>query len=312
VADKTPDPAGATTASFASVSCPSTTSCMAVGAYDTGVQPTTLTYAFAERWNGSVWSIERVPSVAGEMTALSGVSCVSVSDCIAVGSEAPDGLGGETQPLAASWNGKAWSLETIPMPAGSSAASLAGVSCSSAEVCTAVGYVISAGGRQAALVETLASGTWAPQLAPLPTGANLSWLDSVSCPSATACTAVGAWAVSTIDVQALAEEWNGTAWTVEPVPQAYPSDQSELYGIACSAATACVAVGRALPFPTPPDGLTIGDAWDGSAWSVSPTLDTARAVGDDLHGVACAAGGTCTAVGRVINSDGIVSLIEQS
>jgi hypothetical protein len=283
---------------------------MAVGGYDTEEQPTTLTYALAERWNGTAWSIAPVPPVAGDVTTLTGVSCVSASDCLAVGVLAPVGQTATTLPFAESWNGKSWSLATIPLPAGLTGGELLGVSCSSAGVCTAVGTIA---GVQA-LVETLANGTWTPQLAPLPGGANFSRLDGVSCSSATACTAVGGWSVNAWWLpHALAEQWNGTAWTVEQVPEPYPSDATELYGVACSAATACVAVGRSLPPTAPaPDGLTIGDTWDGTAWSVSPTLDPARAVGDDLYGVACAAGGMCTAVGRAINSGGIVSLIEES
>jgi hypothetical protein len=130
-----PNPGGYEEASLASVSCPTTTSCTAVGQYTESSKPAkTLT----ERWNGSSWAVQASPNpVEGKAAVLAGVSCVSASSCLAVGNYLPGGL--EEKTLAESWNGTEWSVKTTPNPTGSAASSLAGVSCSSAIACTAAG-----------------------------------------------------------------------------------------------------------------------------------------------------------------------------
>jgi hypothetical protein len=106
-----------------SVSCTGR-SCTAVG---------TLGYGqLVERYNGHKWSIQKTPSGAAD-AGLNGVSCVSRTDCVAVG-----GLTGQSaQTLAERWNGSSWSIERTPTLAGGSL--LNGVSCVSARGCLAVG-----------------------------------------------------------------------------------------------------------------------------------------------------------------------------
>jgi len=63
--------------------------CQAVGttaSNDNGFPGVTL----AEGWDGTAWAVETTPNPAGEIyNTLNSVSCVSVSDCIAVGSTSP-------------------------------------------------------------------------------------------------------------------------------------------------------------------------------------------------------------------------------
>jgi hypothetical protein len=64
------------------------------------------------------------------------VSCVSGSDCVAVGST---NTGSANETLAMVWNGTAWSI--VPSPnAGTRNDQLSSVSCVSASDCVAVGY----------------------------------------------------------------------------------------------------------------------------------------------------------------------------
>ncbi len=63
---------------------------------------------------------------------LTSVSCVSPTNCLAVGSDA-------ASVLIESWNGKAWRRMNAPVPAGSKYPSLTGVSCASDSNCVAVG-----------------------------------------------------------------------------------------------------------------------------------------------------------------------------
>src|SRR5262249_61967640 len=62
------------------VSCPSSSSCTAVGgnASDTGV---------AEHWDGTGWTLQTLPVAhINAFAGLSGVSCLSATNCTAVGS----------------------------------------------------------------------------------------------------------------------------------------------------------------------------------------------------------------------------------
>jgi len=135
----TVNPEGATEAGFAGVACSTSSSCMAVGSYHAtsfGVDKT-----LTERWNGSTWAIVSSPNPAKEGLAhLRGVSCLSASSCIAVGSlySGTFPLDEETT-IAESWNGTSWTLQTSPNAAGKHFSSFVSVSCSSTVACTAVG-----------------------------------------------------------------------------------------------------------------------------------------------------------------------------
>jgi hypothetical protein len=121
---------------------------MAVGSYHAtsfGVDKT-----LTERWNGSSWAVLSSPNPAkAGLAHLRGVSCLSASSCIAVGS-----LYSGTYPLdeettiAESWNGTSWTLQTSPNAAGKHFSSFASISCSSTVACTAVG------GQRPELTET--------------------------------------------------------------------------------------------------------------------------------------------------------------
>src|SRR5215475_10888739 len=115
------------------VSCPAANSCMAVGTY---TKASGAGVTLAERWDGTAWRIQPVPSPPGAAWSnLFGVSCVSPSACEAVGITAS--RSGAQTALAERWNGSSWQLQ--PTPNLSQGGGLNGVSCSSASACTAVG-----------------------------------------------------------------------------------------------------------------------------------------------------------------------------
>ena len=77
-----PNPSGTAESVLSSVSCPSTTSCFAVGSNLT----TSHTKTLVEHWNGTSWSIVTSPNPSGATdSALSGVSCPTTTSCYAVG-----------------------------------------------------------------------------------------------------------------------------------------------------------------------------------------------------------------------------------
>jgi hypothetical protein len=88
----------------------------------------------AESWNGTSWTIQRVPSPPGSNTiVLNGVSCTSPSACTAVGEY--DTSKGAQPGLAERWNGTSWTVQATP--AGTDV--LDDVSCGTPTTCTAVG-----------------------------------------------------------------------------------------------------------------------------------------------------------------------------
>lgn len=131
-------PSGTTFGEFDAVSCPSATSCHAVGYYldSLGVQ-----HALAETWNNTAWSVKTVSDPTGGQDAfLSGVSCTSSTVCEAVGGYT-DSTNLNTAKLAEGYNGTSWSQQTDSLPANATDAQHNAVSClTSSSFCRAVGF----------------------------------------------------------------------------------------------------------------------------------------------------------------------------
>jgi hypothetical protein len=81
----TPLEPGATTSALIEVSCTSSTSCVAVAQYGSSARPHA---SYAERWNGTSWSLESLPSPSGSSASwMYGVSCTSSTACTAAGAD---------------------------------------------------------------------------------------------------------------------------------------------------------------------------------------------------------------------------------
>ncbi len=133
--------------------------------------------------------------------------------------------------------------------------------------------------------------SWVIQSTPSPNSRQGSVLLGVSCPSATACTAVGGYAPRSRAIVMLAERWNGAKWVVQPTPNPPGSKDSALHGVSCSSATACTAVGQ------DPKG-TLAERWNGRKWSLQSTPNPVTGTdGSYLLGVSCSSATFCTAVG---------------
>jgi hypothetical protein len=278
---------------LASVSCVSGTDCVAVGTQgDSRVGQAPL----IERWDGTAWSVQPLPGFAPVNEDLAGVSCVSATNCLGVGT-APF----ETdEALFVFWNGTQWLLETI----SGVEADLNGVSCPSADFCVTVGRTFP--GRQGTGVATLAeSGTYNAGFSVMTTPNPAPYwdqLNGVSCVSASDCVAVG-WTVAAKTTQkrrTLIESWNGTAWSVVKSPnkqQNGSTDTNQLNGVSCVSATDCVAVGSyQLPKNAGPV-RTLVETWNGSTWSITRSVNKSATVSNQLNGVTCASATDCAAVG---------------
>src|SRR5215831_16027412 len=298
----TPSPAGATGSEFLAVSCTAPGACTAVGAVtissaaprDGGTSGGgSMTVGLAERWNGTTWRVQIIPSAGRSTgTGFGAVSCSAPAACTAAGSyNTPSHLG---RPAAAAWGGTSWHRQATPARAGASAANgLVGVSCASARTCIAVGFSTARTGESTTLAERWDGSRWRIQPAPVPAGTVSAGLSGVSCPSPRACTAVGEFFNSGQRELPLAMRWDGTAWQIQPVPSPAGARQgSELSAVSCPAADRCFAVGQSF---TKSGSVALAETWNGARWTIQPLPGAAG--NTFLLGVSCATPRDCVAAG---------------
>jgi hypothetical protein len=277
------------------VSCTSSSFCVAVGVFAS--RSSSADRPLAETWNGKAWSITPTPTLshtAGDDSELHGVSCVSASRCVAVGSRG-DAKGNTvgTATLVESWNGKAWSV--IHSPAIGPNSVLNSISCRSAASCFAVGSHDGPFGMLT-LAESWNGSRWSVVPSPNVASQGNNWFTGVSCPSATNCEAVGGWNVNPVTVRNLAESWNGKRWSIVTIPSR-GSLANDLGGVSCTSATNCVTAGFSVygPAQGPGNGKTLIESWNGSRWATTPS-PSPRA-DSELYAVTCTGATSCQAVG---------------
>jgi hypothetical protein len=263
-----------------------------------GLLALTLSLAGAPAASGATWRVEKaqqpLSTVAG--AKFDGVSCPSARYCVAVGYHT-DSAGFPTT-LAERWNGTAWTTQTTRnyQPVDDL---LTSVSCVSTTACMAVGEHSACCQDETPLAEFWSRGRWTLELIPLPANAFEPRLTSVSCTSATACTAVGYYLrpADGYTAAALVESWNGTSWHVQSAAAADPTVSRELGSVSCTSLSACTAVGEwdTGSFPI----LTLAERWDGTSWSVQPTPNPTAgpSVESAFTGVSCASVTDCVTAG---------------
>gem|GEM_PF-1359267 len=295
---------------ISSVSCSSSTSCVAMGSdtpstYD---ERTARIYTMSGPPDApSSWSVQAIPAppvpppytVGGvqqvpngqEQLAVSSLSCVSSTFCVAVGDETsgfnyPGGSDFTYRPVALSLSGTTWSYAVLPDPsvAGLYGPSPAGpigisnivqsVSCTAVDSCEAIGqYEI---GQTASsngiyeLDEVLTGSGWAYGPTPVNNfplgGTSYSGLSSISCNGTSAsgpttCMAVGGGALGTATEELL----SGGSWANTPPPPTAPGRFWSLDSVSCSSTTECLATGLN------PNTAVLGGAvlvWSGGTWSI--------------------------------------------
>ena len=144
----------------------------------------------AERWNGTAWSVLKMPNPPGTRgITLAGVSCTSPSFCMAVGNTV---TATDNPPPTEMWNGSTWSIQPTPDVSG---AQFNGVSCTAPTACTLVG---SSG---SALAERWNGTSWSVQQVPAPPNGVHRLLHDVSCVTPGGCTAVGGYGFTLADAK---------------------------------------------------------------------------------------------------------------
>jgi len=295
------------------VSCISSTSCMAVGRYET---PNGTNQTLAEYWNGKRWAFTPPVNLGTFNNALSGVSCVSLTSCVAVGSWTSVSSG-ITQPLVEQWNGKHWSVASTPNTPKTRVAGLNNVSCRTVAstgdtACLAVGSSMNLHEKvQHTFVEHLGLRGWSILTSPnLGTSDNV--FSDVSCITYGECFLVGNYTPADQPgiTRTLTAKWDGT-WRLAEAPSPGTA-LSVLSGVSC-VATTCEAVGwyqdkgsdrrkplverlsksvwKAISTPNPPAG-TKQDNYLGGI------------TGAGLYGVSCPSISSCHTAGFQDDSKG--------
>jgi hypothetical protein len=243
---------------------------------------------------GDPWRVQPTPNPAMPNGVLFADSCTSASACTAVG-DYENTFGSEVS-LAERWNGANWRVQDTPNPSGAILTELSGVSCTSADACSAVGYSVSRSGHSAALAEWWNGRRWVIRATPNLVRQRSSGLFAVSCRSARVCMAVGAVVTSTGQTVTLAERWNGQRWMVQPTVNPGSSETSQLLAVSCNATDACTAVG--VSGTSAGSLITLAEGWNGASWTIQSTASPAGAVAAGLSAISCTAVNFCTAVGQ--------------
>ncbi len=315
-ATSTPAPSGAQDPRLVGVSCVSAAACQAVGSYGEQSDPfdPVVDRALTVAWNGVRWSLQQSPAPATGGVRLRAVSCATAGACVAVGTADPGTGGPETTAYTQVRSGRTWTARAAAAP-GSDSTALAAVSCTSAGRCRAVGAAtlqpdIGVHAVDRPLIQRWNGATWSLQSAQSPVGASESFLQGVSCVSATTCVAVGASAGPDGNNRILTESWDGATWTVRPAPTPAGSDRyAALRDVSCVTASTCIAVGQSLSDTA--GGATLAEAWDGTHWTILATPALPGATDPTLDSVSCTSATSCVAVGSYQDGARVVALVEQ-
>ncbi|MHB8263480.1 MAG: IPT/TIG domain-containing protein [Acidimicrobiales bacterium] len=254
---------------FTSISCTSTTFCMAIGYWYSSSKSTYYDNAFI--WNGINLSAPTTIFSSTSLLSLSSISCPSSTFCMTIGE---DGSTGE----AFSWDGSTWSTLTNI----DSAAHLYSVSCPSSSFCAAVD-----GAGNALEWKSSGGGTWTPLTDIDSTHA----LSSVSCPlSSSFCMAV--------DNAGNALEWTGSSWSTQGIiDKSYQLNSPS--AISCPTTIFCMAAGYATLGPDFTDDAL---SWNGASWSTPANMDSSSSSSLSLTSVSCPSASFCVAVDNLGNA----------
>lgn len=238
---------------------------------------------------------------------LDGVSCLSATDCMAVGWSS---AGRHDLALAAHWDGQRW--RRLAIGDGSGSTELKRVSCWSADGCLAVG---TSGPQKspAAVAEAWDGSTWRLAEPALPAGTTSGQLSGVSCPHPARCMVVGGYTSRRGRKFPLAESWDGHNWRVLRPPSPTRVQGAWFNGITCGGPAACMAIG----FYNPGRGTclcrVLAEAWAGQRWRLlAPITPAGKMRESSLHAIACPRAGTCIAVGATGSIGGFTGPLSES
>ncbi len=277
---------------LSSIACSSSTVCYAVGTKITASSTSfNITGIIVPIDNGTVGAAQTVSAASGGLT---GIACSSSTVCYAVGANS-NGIG-IIVPIG---NGTPGTAETV----SAVSEGLTGIACSSSTTCYVIGTeVTNPNSLQVSItVESIIMPLTKGTLGTAKNVSSTGSLDSIICPGATTCYAVGTETNNTNSISngsgggMLVSIINGTPGTVQSI-----SGTTGLTGIACPSPTTCYDVGGGGGL----SGiiLTVTDGTLGSVDTVGqPNTGTLLA-----NNIACSSSTTCYIAGQNASNQGIV------
>ena len=292
------------------LSCPSVGNCAAVGEYrDTaGNEQGFLMNETDGTWGTAVEA--PLPANVGSrpQVALDRLSCPSAGNCTAVGNF--------TEPSSKGWQGflvseaaGTWSTAaTVPsLPANASPnpeepMPMGGVSCTSVGNCTAVGSYTDSSGDTEGFIWTETAGVWGTAVEVTPPANAASnpgvELESLSCPSAGNCTAVGEYRGSSGPSPGLILTETSGTWSIG-VQAMMPAGarSSNLAQVQCASAGNCTAFGTA---ENPEERYGVFLTETAGVWGAGVRRPLPAGAGPQLvieGSLSCPAAGDCSYVG---------------
>lgn len=182
-----------------------------------------------------------------------------------------------------------WFLQSTPNPSGATSSHLKSISCVSGSEC-----VVGGDSGSNPLAELWNGTEWSLMSMPK-AGTSINEIDSVSCTSMAACTAVGLYWTSTTTYTTLIERWDGSNWTIQEAPAPPGAKVSVFHGVSCTSATSCIAVGDYQT--SEGNWLALAEVWNGSEWKLQEIPNPSGHTTNYLYGISCTSGSACTAVG---------------
>ena len=233
---------------------------------------------------------------------------------------------GDTQLMAESETDGTWaspvelSLPGNAFESPSNGPTLTSIACASQGNCVAVGYYqIDANDDELPIVVSESGGVWGQASGiTLPAGAAtvqtgsgsapwVSQLSSVACSSAGSCVAVGQYSDASgyVDAMAVAEvggQWGSATEIVDP-PDSDQQDSS-LYGVSCTSAGNCEAVGSVDTATDGGQAMVVSESagvWGQASEVLQPSNATTSDISAGLSSVSCVSPGNCEAVGSYVD-----------
>jgi len=287
-----PEPKGALAGDtvLSAVSCKSATSCLVVGNYYT----TDNYLPYALTWNGT--SLRPAPGPIAPKNGLGvtmdALSCATARSCVAVGLS--------SQLTVETWNGAKWALRTAALP-GETGGGLddepMAISCRSATSCVFAGQAYVSGDDSRTLLDAWNGRAFTPMKTAASADTSRFSLGDVSCFSARSCVAAGLvpnaagdnWIGSTL-------VWNGKSWTASKVAWPKGTVQAYLFGVSCTSAKSCVAVGTA---GTASSVRAVALSFNGTTWTRQNVPGPGNGKSSTLSDVSCPKADDCVAIGEI-------------
>jgi len=270
-------------------------SCLAIGSYSPNSGG--HSYGLAVTWNGRTLKMIPAPPASGGENTIDGLSCVSARDCITMTSSMDS-----ASSVIDTWNGSEWKAQPAGDPDGV-AAGISTLSCVSAAYCVAGGSAPSGPGSSKPLLASWNGETITPMKVPAPAATDIPTdygppvIYAISCVSTTSCAAAGTYLTDSSATTGFGftEVLSGNAWKESTITWPQGTSLSMLFGVSCTSAESCLAVGAAGSSGT---GLsTAAVSYNGKAW-VRQT-DLPRHGNSDYFGdVSCPAANDCMTAGQ--------------